>query len=340
MESEEQNKTGKNGSSTQIAGRSDSLFDLELERSLTKIKVEFKERSELNPHAEDREGWELATDMVLKFKPVPWFVWRISNFVFCKQGQSKGLNDGFIFGMRKLVCTAAMDPFFGGTNDFSLSTRDAVKILSPDVVGAVAIIHSICRKLKGKPNARIWESMLDDTILRAKIGCIIGKTIPDFGPGRGMLAGFSSRIGFILSIAMGNEQQAKNALDQLAFGMSVREVGVNVYKCDPFQVSSMMLLASGCGRDAAIGTAGFFANTARGSERVIGEETAEERKWHVAFSVCECIRKQEENKITESDWEILGLASPLKREILVENAKEIIRRGHQWNWLVGWDEAD
>ena len=339
MESGDQSKTTRNESGTQI-GRSDSLFDLELERSLTKIKMEFKGRDELNPHAEDREGWELATEMVLKFKPVPWFVWRISNFVFCKQGHSKELNDGFIFGMRKLVCTAAMDPFFGGANNTTLSTRDAVKILSPDVVGAVAIIHSICRKLKGKANARIWESMLDDAILRAKIGCIVGDTIPDFGSGRGMLAGFSSRSGFVLSVAMGNEQQAKSALDQLAFGKSPREVGVNVYKCDPFQVSSMLLLASGCGRDAAIGTAGFFANTATGANGVIGAETAEERKGHAAFSVCESIRRQEEGKISESDWEVLGLTNEFKREILVEDAKEIVRRGHQWNWLVGWDDNE
>ncbi len=273
------------------------------------------------------QGWRHAREVIDNFRPVPWFIWRISNYVLRVPGKTNKLSEGFVMGLRRLLFAAASDKILGtGTKVNDL--RKALSIVPHDAVAAVSVIHGVSRRLANHDFERIWRPILEDAILRAHIGCFVGERDEAFGLGRGMLAGFAGRAGLAILISCGELEQAKEALESLAAGEEISEVGYKVYKCDPLQVSAMLLSASGCGRDAAFGTVAFAA-----SAPLNVVQNDEQKKWLAAFVICENLRTGRVGKIEEQYWEILGFHSKQERKDLVDTVKIIARKGHGWGWL-------
>ena len=160
----------------------------ELRRSLDMVSSEVNSRTDLNLDGDKSKSWKVARDIVENFNPVPSLCWRLANFVFNGDTNSniKELPEGFVLGLKKLILKAANDDTIGiGVN---ISTvKEALQILPPDVVAACVVIHSICRKLQQKDYERIWKPMLDDAVVRARIGYMLGIYDPRFGCGRPFL---------------------------------------------------------------------------------------------------------------------------------------------------------
>ncbi|RMG39761.1 MAG: hypothetical protein D6719_12590 [Candidatus Dadabacteria bacterium] len=272
-------------------------------------------------------SWQNARKVVEEFKPVPWFIWRLCNFVLGKPGKINQVSEGLVFGLRRLMFAAASDSVLGSGEKVN-NARKALKILKPDTIAAVAVIHAICRRLSSRQFERIWRPILDDAILRARIGYMVAEKLEGFGSGRGMLAGFAGRCGLAITITSGDLDQARAALEMLATGTDIKEVGLAVYDCEPLQVSAMTLSAAGCGRDAAFGTVSYASEE---PESVISND--EQKNWLIAFSVIEKVRMGLGEQVPDEYWTWLGFNSEAERALLLDEARTITRRGHEWKWL-------
>jgi len=274
------------------------------------------------------KAWQKARVLVEEFRPIPWFIWRISNYVFGKSGQLNVVPEGMVMGLKKLMFAAASDSIMGSGQPVT-NMKLALSTLRSDVIAASSVIHAICRRLATRQHERIWRPILDDALLRAQLGFFVGERRGSFGSGRGMLAGFAGKAGLAVLIASGDLEQARTALDRLAGGENVSTVGQEVYGCDALQVSAMMLSASGCGRDAGFGTVSYASQ-----EQMEILENDEQKAWRAAFTICEKIRTNSESEIDDSLWLLLRYDEKDPRAHLVDMSKLLVRTGTNWSWLV------
>ena len=306
----------------------DAAFQNKLEETLKQAEqdvVDFQS----DGHSEvDAESWQRAREIVGRFRPVPGFIWRLSYYVLSKPpGQSPEIGDGMVFGMRRLLYAAASDPLLGSGDKIN-SVHAALSALQSDTVAAITVVHAVCRRLRTAQFERIWRPILDDAVLRSTIGFLVGHHSRNFGPGRGMLAGFAGRSGLAIQIATGELEQARQALEELALGRLIQDIGAKIYGCGPLQVSAMTLSAAGCGRDAAFGTVAYASPD---SKEMVGNE--EQLKWLAAFAITEHLRMGEIDKVDPEYWHVLGLAEEELQEELRLEAHKLSRRGPTWSWI-------
>lgn len=275
-------------------------------------------------------SWQLSKELVLKFQPVPWFIWRLSNYVFNTKGKPNTASEGLVLGLKRLILSTAKDSVLGKGGNIA-DSRQALKAVSSDVLAAVSVIHTISRKLSTYQFDKAWRPILDDAVLRAHVGFFVGHVNPDFGAGRGMLAGFAGRCGLAILIATGTSEKADKALSSLASGNSLKNVGLEVYKMDPLQVSAMTLSAAGCGKDAALGTVAYASVDDDSDFTALSEE---QKKWLSAFTVTEAVRTNNIDSVSADHWERLGFENDEEKSELKTLVKMLIRKGHGWGWMM------
>lgn len=303
-------------------------FDLQLEKTLKETEEAVLGLEQVSSDPDASKLWTVATEVIKDFKPVPWFIWRLSNYSLGRSGHIGEVSEGLVFGLRRLMFAVASDRVLGCGEKVN-SVRKALQIVPSDVIAAASVIHAICRKLASREHERIWKPILDDALLRAHIGYVVGSKSDVFGRGRGMLAGFSGRAGLTVLIATGNLDDARKALELLATGKTIRQTGLLVYHCDPLQVSAMLLTASGISRDAAFGTVSFSLDPIHPPKA-----SPAQQRWYSAFQVVEYVRVNEPEKIAKSSWEALGCNEDAQSQIFDET-KLTVRRGHGWQWMLG-----
>lgn len=307
-------------------------FARELEKTLRETEQAVLGLEGKQKESAEARSWQQARTLVENFKPVPLFIWRLSNFVLGKPGAVNRAGEGLVFGLRRLLFAAASDSVLGAGRKVN-TVHDALDVLSPDVVAATAVIHAISRRLATRQFERIWRPILDDAILRAQIGFFVGSLDQAFGPGRGMLAGFAGRCGLAVLIASGELDQARKALEMLATGAEIKNVGMALYGCDPIQISAMMLSASGCGRDAAYGTVSYSSSIPLKAAPDGDEVGRSQAAWHAAFFITEFVRTARSDKIPDAVWARLSFNDTVSKNNLADKTKLALRRGHGWNWL-------
>lgn len=323
------------GGASQKRGASGARGDAEsaeFERALGEGLADTEEVARRAAGADGESGqtlaWGRARKLVEEFRPVPWFIWRLCNFVLGKPGEIRPISEGLVFGLRRLLYAAASDPLVGAGEKIS-DPRRAVAAVAPDVIAAGAVIHAISRRLGQCDCERIWRPILEDAFLRANIGYMVGERYPEFGPGRGMLAGFAGRSGLAVLIGMGTLDDARAALELLAAGRQVSEVGLKVYSCDPLHVSAMILSATGCGRDAAFGSVSYALSDR--AEAVVSNP--EQSRWLAAFTIVEAVRMNRAETVEATRWRSLGLEDERDQEDLLDRTTPLLRRGHRFGWL-------
>lgn len=278
----------------------------------------------------ETESWQRARDIVQQFRPVPWFIWRLSNYALGKAGVVKQISEGFVFGLRRLLFAAASDPALGIGEKVN-SVKRALEILPGDVVAAVAVLYAVNKRLSTSQHDRIWRPILEDALLRARLGLLVGPRDPLFGAGRGILAGYAGRCGLAILIAQGDLDQARKALEMLATGSPIKKVGLAVYACDPLQISALTLTAAGCGHDAAFGTVSYSIDPQYRDNAF--RENEEQQRWLATFSLIESLRTGNISELPKEVLSRFSLEEPAVQEELLAEAKKIVRRGHGWSWL-------
>jgi hypothetical protein len=274
------------------------------------------------------ESLVVAKRIVQEFQPVPQFIWRIAHFTMGRAGRVNKLSDGNLFGLKKLVLAIGKDKVLGKTTPM-LTTRAVLDSVSSDVIAAVSVIHAIGRKLQNREFQAVWGPILDDALMRAGIGYFVGTMCEDFGPGRGMLAGFAGRVGLALLIATGTNEQAQTAIARLAGGQRIEDVALELYGCEPLHVSAMVLSAAGCGRESVLGLASFTM-----TERAQASLSNPQKIWLSALTITESVRAGTADQVSEDHWARMGYEVVEERAELNEITTTLKRRGHGWNWML------
>lgn len=272
------------------------------------------------------KSWLIAQRKVEVFRPLPWFLWRLSLSVFSKPIGSEEINEGMILGLRRLLFAAASDPILGVGAKVN-SVKKALSILPGDVIAAISIVHSVCRRLKTFGNDSIWHPILDDALVQAQIGVEIGPLATKIGKGRALLAGFAGPIGLALLVAGGDKKQAAEVIEKMSAGITNAKIGASVYGCEPIQISAMLLAAAGCGPDAATGIA---VNASKPQELI--ELDPARAIWAAGCSLVESLRRGKSNSVSPEILRILGL-SESDLEFVSKRAIKISRAGHSWQWI-------
>jgi len=283
-------------------------------------------------NASDQHGsadsWKVATNLVKKFRPVSWFLWKIIRSVYGRINVT-GKPDYIMFdACENLMRAAALDPILGrGQKNEDMSLKDAVHSIGEDVGAAICLIHGVCRRISQTLPERMWRPIIDDALFRAYIGYLVGAHNASFGFGRGMLAGFAGRCGLAVQIASGEVSQAKKALEGLAMGMEMARIGLNIYGSDPLQISAMTMIAAGCSSDSAVGISSYSYN----ADKVDISSSA--FMWLAAFDIAEHLRMNNFQAIQKRYFEAFNMtnsdAQALKQQVLNLQGK-----GHGWSWII------
>ena len=59
-------------------------FDNQLEQTLRETEEAVLELTSQAHSPDQAASWQRSRELVEKFRPVPWFIWRLSNFVGCR----------------------------------------------------------------------------------------------------------------------------------------------------------------------------------------------------------------------------------------------------------------
>jgi hypothetical protein len=306
----------------------DVLAAAEVTRTLAAIGDAVLSIDEVANNPGVNRSWTKACSLVQEFHPVPCFIWKLSKYAIGNNEKINRVLEPSVIGLKRLLCAAASDKVLG-TGEPVEDLKKAAQTLPSDVIAAVAVLHGVCRRLQTREHERFWRPVLEDAILRAHLGFFVGQVNEEFGPGRGMLAGFSSRAGLAILLATGDLDQAQRHLEATASGTDLREAGLEVYGIDPLHVGALMLSATGCGRDAAYGTVCFVAK-----EPLEATSNQYQQRWLGAFSIVDAVREGRQDELDPRHWENLGFASEQDRKDLAQLAKMTIRRGHGWPWII------
>ena len=281
-------------------------------------------------------GWKVAAEMVKHFQPVPRRVWPMIHSVYGKTGMI-GEPDPIVFSaITQLLDKALEDKTLSPakTKPSAVNQLDkAVKALGLDTVASLVFAYSVCRKASFFGVESIIRPILDDTLLRARIGHLIGKTSDKCGPGRGILAGISGRIGLAIQIAAGTPEQSSTAVARMADRHDISTVCDEVYGCDPLEVAALTLISAGCSRDIAYGVANFSDNTSPADTSDFADPSDKlQLFWCNIFSLVEYLRMGKTDLITDALMDELEIG--ISVEMLLEQTQAIFRRGHGWRWMI------
>ena len=277
------------------------------------------------------QSWDIARDIVQAFDPVPWFVRRLSQISLAKEQIGKPVPSGAVVGLDKLLCRAAADPVLGNghTTPQASSARATLKA---DEFAAVAIVHSICRRLQTSKFQKMWNPLLDQALIGAQVGYCLGGQHSDIGGGKGLLCGFAFKIGLLILMVNGTQAAGNRCLDRLMKGDPMSDIGRKLYNCDPLYVSACLLTAVGCGGDSALGLISYTSGRADHDEDQPSNE--DQKQWYTLIKVLELVRLNRSEEVQEEEWLCLGFSERADRQEVEDLIHLIKRRGHGWRWLL------
>jgi hypothetical protein len=233
-----------------------------------------------------------------------------------------------LFGLRRFVFALGVDSDLGTGKRYT-RVNEALRDLEPERVAVALFIHACCRKLLLKGSSRLWRTILEDAVMRAKLGLLLFGSRSGQEASRAALAGFSTRSGLVILLACADDEQGAAAVRMLADSEPLERVGAKVFGTQPRLVSALALLAAGFGRVPALGIA---AAMQPGIDR-----ESEMNRWAQRYDLIELLRSG-----AEMNAEMDGLLSGFgfeEPEAEYRRMREILsglrREGHGWNWLMG-----
>jgi hypothetical protein len=274
-------------------------------------------------------SWIKAAEIIKKVRPVPWAFWVLIRSVWgVKNAEKVDLDSSHFTVVEQLVLRAVMDEELvlapcKRKGQFS----DSFKSLGAATTASLCYIHAICKRVSIGLPERVYKALIEDALLRARLGVVLSQFSPRVSIGAGILVGFSGRAGLAIQLASGTEVQASEALKSMATGQDIGDTGMSIYGCDPLQVGALAMIAGGCNKAIASGISAFGDNR---EEVLIGSEQYD---WMLIFSFIEKLRIGKLDQISESDFEYLAINSDDKKE-LQSKAKQVFRMGHNFDWLL------
>jgi hypothetical protein len=274
-------------------------------------------------------SWSIAADVVKKIIPVPRLFWIIIHSVYGRSGEVRKVDPMTFTILENVILKATEDKELvtGDPVVGKINLTKAVNAIGCDVAASLCFIYSLSRRVSNQLNERIYRAIMDDALLRARLGVLLGREVPGVGLGKAVLAGFAGRAGLAVQLASGSEEQAKTALSGLATGKDISKVCFDVYGCDSLQVAALSLVAGGFSKDVALGISAF---TLPSDELVPGTE---HYNWLVLFSILENLRLNKLDAVPDSYWGMLSIDETTK-EYIIKSSQKVYRTGHKFNWIL------
>ena len=128
----------------------------------------------------------------------------------------------------------------------------AIRNLGVRFSSVVIGINTICNSILAKKPPPIWRKLFQEMMTWVEIGYKMGSRITGLGVEGGSLIGFSKTIGHGLLLGNDPASYRKWAATERA---KMREKAIELFGCEPFQVSAFALQQLGFGHEIAIGAA-------------------------------------------------------------------------------------
>lgn len=274
-------------------------------------------------------SWMRATEIIKKVRPVPWVFWVLIRSVWGEANAARVSIDSSHFTVvEQIVLRAVQD------DDLVLQPSkkkgqfsESYKCLGPVTTASLCYIHAVCKRVSISLPERVYKALIEDALLRARLGVVLSKFSPRVSVGAGLLVGFSGRAGLAIQLASGTEAQAAEALKSMAMGNDIGTTGMSIYGCDPLQVGALAMIAGGCNKNIASGISSFGQKR---EEILVGSEQYD---WMLIFSFIEKMRIGKLDQISELDYEYLAISTDDKKDLQTQ-AKQAFRMGHDFEWLL------
>lgn len=273
--------------------------------------------------------WVRATEIIKTVRPIPWAFWGLIRSVWGSQNPHREIVDSSHFTVvEKLVLRAAGDPDLTlGPVKGKRQFTDFYNAVGPETTASLCFIHAVCKRVSVSLQERVFKAIIDDALLRARLGVVLSQLSPKVSTGAGLLVGFSGRAGLAIQLASGTEASASEALKSLATGQSISSTGISVYGCDPLQVGALALIAGGCNKQIATG---ISAIDGKREDVLVGSPQYD---WMLYFNTIEQMRIGRLDSMSPAELEYLAIGDEAKKD-LAANSKLAFRSGHNFDWLL------
>lgn len=287
--------------------------------------------AEKNTPASAERSWARAREILESFEPVISPIRRICEITIGDVSRINPIYEGAIIPLRGIVLACGQDTIlsaFSSGDGVKESARQVLEAVPSDVIAAALVLHSVSRRVNNRHLESVWRTFFNEALQRAAIGLTVGKGNPAFGPGRAMLAGFSSRAGLAMVVASGTERQAAHFLKRLQEGGSVRDTCLIVYEVDPVHVGALVVLAAGCGPSACMGIRGCADFQPRPPE-----DEAELLWWGTHLLIDQLATRALES-ISPILWDIVGIKEVADQKEVYSFVEQLSKQQHSWDWLT------
>ncbi|MEZ4753299.1 MAG: hypothetical protein R3A13_03195 [Bdellovibrionota bacterium] len=211
--------------------------------------------------------------------------------------------------------------------------EQAISFLGVRLCGVVLAINLACRQvLKTKPPS-LWKKLFEEMMTTIEIGYRVGSKCKEIGIEGGALIGFARGAG--LSLLMAENFKDYKKWHSMTGGFENRELQIEMFGCEAYQVSAFALQVLGFGPEIALGAA---LGTGKLTHAHV-EYPREILRWKSAFQWIECLKegKSFPKEIDAKNF-FKELVPPgtsgqnLNLESLHAEVGKVRRTGSSWNW--------
>jgi len=201
--------------------------------------------------------WKQAAAIVRRHLMVPTPLWRLIRGGW--QGQLDSTQFMRLLGFCRVNCNslvgaAEIKPSGDGKADLG-DVEQALAVLGIRLSSVVLAINHTCRQILNAKPAPAWKALFEDTMTTVEIGYKLGARVPEIGLEGGAIAGFARGAAMGLILAWNPKAYRDFNLKNKHGRASERQCAVELFGCEPYQVSAFILQALGFGPELAVGLA-------------------------------------------------------------------------------------
>ena len=199
--------------------------------------------------------WKQASAIVRKHLYVPTPLWRLVRGGW--QGQHDAAQFIRLLGFCKINAAALLGAadieVTGDPKTDMLGIEQALAVLGIRLSTVVVAVNHTCRQILVSKPAPAWKALFEDMITTVEMGYKLGARVPEIGLEGGALAGFARSAAMGLILAWNPKAYRDFNLKNKNGRAAERQCAIELFGCEPYQVSAFILQSLGFGPELAIG---------------------------------------------------------------------------------------
>ncbi|MBX7137013.1 MAG: hypothetical protein K1X83_03445 [Oligoflexia bacterium] len=241
----------------------------------------------LNVTGRTDPSWEAAAGVVSSRIQIPIHVWQLFRNAWHGAADSKEFMK--ILGFSKLKPIAllhAANIMPPGSTPSGALIESAIQNLGARLSVAVLSISFVCREVLNSKPPRAWRSTFEKMMTAVEIGYKVGARSFEIGIEGGAMVGFTMYAGHALLMAE-NGKVYRDWFNTTHGGeRSSREIELETFGCEPYQIGAVLLQTLGFGHEMAIGVA-CAAGNIHPQFMILPPEV---KKWQAVYQWIEALR--------------------------------------------------